>query len=97
MQIKTDNKTRKLVNWFDLPNLDRMRDFMHVTGEGQYDDRFFKYLNNWYDAWDFRTTRDSVESDWKQWDEYLEMSDNDAYLIKYADNYDSVVVGHAVW
>lgn len=52
MNIKTNNRVRPLVSYFELTESQRA-DFDYVTGEDRYSERFFVYKRAAYDSSEF--------------------------------------------
>lgn len=102
VKITTNNHARELFMGSELPKEVVERDFDYL---GPYEEsneemcqlRFFKFRNSWWDAFEFEAIRDVKNPIWKKWHGVQTQSVWDAVVIRYTEDYDAVVVGHATW
>jgi hypothetical protein len=88
-KIITNNVPRDLLSGYDIPNEIWKEHFEYLTTAEMNEavDRFFKYRGEWYDVNEFTWHQDSPW-DGIQWDTFFS-----ATVIKYRDNFESVIVG----
>jgi hypothetical protein len=95
MNVTTNNKPRPLLTWEDIPVAHRETWLDYVEEGERQDHRFFKYGDWWFDTHEFCLARgDLAQLGWAVWQT---QSAFDAVLVKYSEDYESVVVAHAAW
>lgn len=95
MKVTTNNKPRELVTFEAVPQDFRESWLDYVKDSEHEDARFFKYGDWWYDTQQFELARaDLAKLGWCGWQT---QSAFDAVLVRYSEDYESVVVAHAVW
>lgn len=88
MKIKTNNKPRALLSWFELTKTEQTI-FDHLDQDN--DERFFRYKGWVYSLSDFMP--DGTPAGW---DGSMGQSYFDAVLVKIVDD-ETVIVGHTFW
>lgn len=90
MKIRTNNQPRNILHGYDLPeNLRKEFDYLSDEDFGCND--FFKYKGNYYDLGKFMRCPEGLKN--LGWYGYLSDSFFSGVLIKYTDDYESVIVG----
>lgn len=103
IKITTNNNRRELLAAYELPPGVLESEFSYVIpdksddAEMDYSNRFFKFRGSWYDTHEFETTSTYTSPEFRKWDGVQTQSVWDAIVIRYVDNYEFVVVGHATW
>ena len=88
--IVTNNVPREIVAFYELPDTAR-EDFDYVTGEDQYSPRFVRYLGEWYDVNEFSVA--PVTAPFNKWHGVQSDSFFSGVLIRYSEDFETVVVG----
>lgn len=98
MNVTTNYRWRDLKAWHDLP--ERTREwYSNVTGDEQHSPRFVYYRNWWFDLTEFEAIgrSHSICDTLPGWHGVQTQSAFDAIVVKYSDDHESVMVGHATW
>ena len=90
--IRTNNVPRDILYWHDIPESDR-NDFDYITDTD--DANFFRYKDSYYDLAEFISCSSLPDfSPLKDWDGYCSDSFFSGIVVKYANHYESVIVGY---
>lgn len=87
MKIKTNNQPRDVLTWYDLTPAEQKEFDYLEEGEGS----FFRYKGWVYDLGEF--TRADHSSIPDKWQGYISHSYFSGVLVRYASDYESVIVG----
>jgi hypothetical protein len=97
--LKCNGKPRELVAGYELPEGVHAEWFDYVPAESDdfFSTRFFEYRGSWYDTREFEHVRDGgIAKDLgfhgMQGESYFS-----AVLIRYTEDYESVIVGYLHW
>lgn len=92
MQIITNNQQRPIIQAYELRE-EEQKEFDYIDFNDDCSASFFKYKGELYDLGEFFTTQELHDSKVKEWDGY--QSDNyfSGIVIKYSQDYESVIVG----
>jgi hypothetical protein len=97
-EITTNHHMRSLQAFYELPaKAQKQFDYMgepNVLNDEHYYLRFFKYRDYWYDTNEFQR---ATSDDLKEWDGFAADTYFSATLVKYAEDYERVIVGRAYW
>ena len=95
MNVITNNKPRMLLMWAELPEGIGESEFDYVDDADRYDPRFFKYRGAWYDVFEFEYISDQpcYASFRGKWDGVQTDSFFSGIVLRWVDEFDSVIVG----
>ena len=86
--IKTNNVPRDVLTGAELDDKEKA-EFDYYTIDELHYASFFRYKGNVYDIGEFLLPPESL----KQWDGYFSTSYSTGIVIRYADGFESVIVG----
>lgn len=98
MHIRTNNKPRHTLDWYDLTPKER-REFDYLdTDDKQQDATFVRYRRWVYDLHEFTRIAPPVaphaqREGWERWHGYCSDSAFSGVLVRCVDNFESVVMG----
>lgn len=92
MTIKTNNRPRDVIRWWDLSDKER-KEFDYLDSEDrQADAEFFRYRGEVYDLGEFQIIpRNCNWAGCEKWSGYLSDSFFSGILIRYANDYEQVI------
>ena len=95
MNVITNNKPRMLLMWAELPEGIGESEFDYVDDADRYDPRFFKYRGAWYDVFEFEYISDQpCYAPFRgKWDGVQTDSFFSGIVLRWVDEFDSVIVG----
>lgn len=91
MKIKTNNKPRDVIYGFQLSDKERA-EFDYYAEQGLCDARFFRYKGQLYDLGEFQITAGDLKA--QGWQRYASDSYFSGVVVKYRNDYESVIVGN---
>ena len=100
MEIRTNNVPRDIIDGYELSQ-DERREFEYIDWEaverGEASPSFFRYKGTTYDLGEFMAaTGMPADNPLTDWDGFLSDSYFSAIVVRYADDYERVVVGLAL-